>query len=192
VTVTVSLPNTPAAACQSQPNPDAHATADGGLVADDAGSLTCTPNLVTVTQGGWHATPHGNNPGTVLNAYFAAHPGYTPKIGDITNACGGKVLTFTSANAIRAFLPATGTPGVLTASATNPTTPPGTAAGVFAGQVLALTLNTQVLSSGSGLLSFVITSGPATGKTVAQVLADANKALGGCGLPSYVTSISQL
>ena len=55
-----------------------------------------------------------------------------------------------------------------------------------------MTLNTQVLSSGGALLSFVITSGPATGKTVGQVLVDANKALGGCGLPSYVTSISQL
>ena len=43
VTVTVSLASTPTAACQNQPNPDAHATADGGLVADDAGSLTCTP-----------------------------------------------------------------------------------------------------------------------------------------------------
>jgi uncharacterized repeat protein (TIGR01451 family) len=65
VTVTVSLANTPAAACQNQPNPDAQATADGGLVADDAGSLTCTPpvNLVTVTQGGWGTPPHGNNPG---------------------------------------------------------------------------------------------------------------------------------
>jgi len=94
-----------------------------------------------------------------------------------------------SATAVRSFLPAGGPPSVLTANATNPTS---TSAGVFAGQVLALTLNTQVLSSGSSLLSYVITTGPATGKTVAQVLADANKAIGGCGLPSYVTSISQL
>jgi hypothetical protein len=150
------------------------------------------PFFQTVTQGGWHAPAHGNNPGTVLNAYFSAHPSYQPKIGDITNACGGKTLTFTSADAIRAFLPATSTPGVLAISQTNPTTPPGTAAGVFAGQVLALTLNTQVLSSGSSLLSFVMPNGPAVGKTVATILADADKAFGGCGLPSYVTSISQL
>jgi uncharacterized repeat protein (TIGR01451 family) len=193
VTVTVtSTATTPLAACQSQPNPVALATADGGLTAQDSGSLTCTPppqNLVTVTQGGWHATPHGNNPGTVLNAYFTAHPGYTPKIGDISNACGGKTLTFTSANAIRAFLPASGMPGVLTATATNPTS---SSAGVFAGQVLALTLNTQVLSSGSSLLSFVMPSGPAAGETVATILADADKALGGCGLPSYASSISTL
>jgi uncharacterized repeat protein (TIGR01451 family)/MYXO-CTERM domain-containing protein len=44
VTVTVtSTPPTPAAACQSQPNPVALATAFGGLTAQDAGSLTCTP-----------------------------------------------------------------------------------------------------------------------------------------------------
>ena len=132
------------------------------------------------------APAHGDNPGTVLNAYFTAHPGYSPTIG--SNACvGGKTATWTSADAVRAFLPAGGPPSVLTANATNPTS---TSAGVFAGQVLALTLNTQVLSSGSSLLSYVITTGPATGKTVAQVLADADKAIGGCGLPSYVTSIS--
>ena len=43
VTVTVSLASTPAAACQSQPNPHAIATADGPLTAEDSGSLTCTP-----------------------------------------------------------------------------------------------------------------------------------------------------
>src|SRR5439155_410640 len=29
--------------CQSQPNPAANVTADGGLLATDSGSLTCTP-----------------------------------------------------------------------------------------------------------------------------------------------------
>ncbi len=44
VTVTVkSTATTPAAACQNQPNPDAHATADHNLTADDSGFLTCTP-----------------------------------------------------------------------------------------------------------------------------------------------------
>ncbi len=187
VTVTSTL-NTPAAACASQPNPVALATADGPLTAQDSGSLSCSPNLVTVTQGGWHATPHGNNPGTILNAYFTAHPGATVIIGS-TSCASGKTLTFTSANAIRAFLPAKGTPGVLAASATNPTT---SAAGVFAGQVLALQLNLTILPSGGALGSFVLTTGPAAGQTVAQVLADADKALGGCGLPGYVSSISQL
>jgi len=44
VTVTVSTPaTTPVAACTSQPNPAANATATGGLTATDSGSLTCTP-----------------------------------------------------------------------------------------------------------------------------------------------------
>jgi hypothetical protein len=97
--------------------------------------------------------------------------------------------TFTTANAIGRSCPHVDT-GLF--NELHQPTPPGTSAGVFAGQVLALTLNTQVLPSGSSLLNFVITAGPATGKTVATVLADADKALGGCGLPSYVTSISEL
>src|SRR5581483_7607573 len=48
VTVTVTSPNTtPNEACTSQPNPLAQATADGGLIASDSGSLTCTPPPIT-------------------------------------------------------------------------------------------------------------------------------------------------
>jgi uncharacterized repeat protein (TIGR01451 family) len=44
VTVVVKSSNpTPSAACQSQPNPVALATADGGLQAQDSGGLSCTP-----------------------------------------------------------------------------------------------------------------------------------------------------
>jgi uncharacterized repeat protein (TIGR01451 family) len=51
VSITVSSgPTTPPAACQLQNNPDAHATADGGLVADDNGSLTCTPPQLRVVK----------------------------------------------------------------------------------------------------------------------------------------------
>jgi hypothetical protein len=60
VTIVVTTDTTtPTAACQSQPNPDAHVTADHGLVADDSGSLTCTPvrstpllNVVKTPDGG--------------------------------------------------------------------------------------------------------------------------------------------
>jgi uncharacterized repeat protein (TIGR01451 family) len=51
VTITVSLSSTPASACTLQNNPDAHATADGGLVADASGSLTCTPPSSTLGHG---------------------------------------------------------------------------------------------------------------------------------------------
>ena len=44
LTITVTSINpTPLGACQSQPNPAALATADGGLKAQDSGSLSCTP-----------------------------------------------------------------------------------------------------------------------------------------------------
>jgi hypothetical protein len=112
------------------------------------------------------------------------------KIGSASAGCFQ--LTFTTADAVRAFLPQGGPPSRLLATATNPTT---SAAGVFGGQVLALRLNVSMSNVGAlpaGLGNFVLTSGPAAGKTVNQVLADANAALG-CGtLPSYVTSISGL
>jgi hypothetical protein len=156
----------------------------------DGGALliTATAPLVTITQGGWGAPAHGHNPGTILNANFAA---ISPvKIGSASAGCFQ--LTFTTADAVRAFLPQGGPPSRLLATATNPT---NSAAGVFGGQVLALRLNVSMSNVGAlpaGLGNFVLTSGPAAGKTVNQVLADANAALG-CGtLPSYVTSISGL
>src|SRR5438270_900259 len=43
-TIVVSSPaTTPVTACQAQPNPAATATADGGLTAQDSGSMSCTP-----------------------------------------------------------------------------------------------------------------------------------------------------
>jgi hypothetical protein len=174
----------------------------------DSGALLITGvtvgPLITVTQGGWGAAPHGNNPGSILAANF---PGVFGTAG-VTIGCtaSGGSLTFkpvgsiTGQQAIQNFLPQGGTPGTLAAgNVVNPTT---SDAGVFAGQVLALQLN--VSFSGpvfpGGLGNLVITSGPATGLTVGQVLGLANRALGGC-LSSAdialltahgITSISQL
>src|SRR5207237_170777 len=53
VTVTVSSGPTPTAACQTQANPAAVATANGGLTAQDSGSLTCTPPPVTIGDFVW-------------------------------------------------------------------------------------------------------------------------------------------
>jgi len=171
----------------------------------DAGALLITgvtvapPGpLTTVTQGGWGAPPHGNNPGAILKAHFTAVFG----AAGVTVGCAapGGSLTFTDAKAIQDFLPQGGTPGTLAAgNSINPTT---SAAGVFAGQVLALELNVDF--SGpvfpAGLGSFTLTSGPAAGLTVDQVLGLANRALGGCLTPADtvllasrgITTISQL
>ena len=187
---------TTTAACPSIKNTAVvNSVNDSNSSNNSSGPVTITvncpsTNLQTVTQGGWGAPPHGNNPGALLQKNFSTvYPGGSVSIG---GGAGCFALKFTSSTAIMNFLPQGGTPGALAASATNPTT---SAAGVFAGQVLALQLNVDFSNAGklpSGLGSFVLTSGAAKGKTVAQVLADANKALG-CGtLPSYVSSISDL
>jgi hypothetical protein len=175
VTVTVSSAvSTPPSACQRQSNPTALATADGGLKAQDSGLQTCDGGqFTTFTQGGWGAKPAGNNPASLLLANFATVYPSGVVIG------GAKKLTFTSQPAIETFLPAGGKAAVLTSSATNPTT---SAAGVFAGQVLALKLNVDFSAAGvttPGLGSLKIASGPLTGQTVSQVLALAMAVLGG-------------
>jgi hypothetical protein len=141
----------------------------------------------TVTQGGWGAPPHGNNPGAILLANFTkVYPAGYVRIG------GNYTLTFTSPQAIQNFLPAGKTPNALTASAVNPTS---SNAGVFAGQVLALQLSVDFSSAGVfriGIGSLRLQSGPLAGWTVSQVLTAANIALGGGSLPAGVTSISQM
>jgi hypothetical protein len=127
----------------------------------------------TVTQGGWGAPAHGNNPGTLLNSKFPIVYPAGVTIGGINT------LHFSSSTAVRNFLPQGGPPSFLNASAVDPTT---SSAGVFAGQVLALQLNVNIEGLGSLVLSGTGTS--LDGDTVAQVLAAANTALGGGGLPA--------
>jgi hypothetical protein len=135
-------------------------------------------NLCTYTQGGWGATPEGNNPGTYLHANFdAAFP------NDLVVGCT-YTLTFTTAQAVTNFLPASGQPAALTASSVNPATIKNT----LAGQVVALKLNTtfdafdeDFSESGADLGDAVITTGTFAGWTVDELLAEAERALGGCG-----------
>jgi hypothetical protein len=133
----------------------------------------------TVTQGGWGAPPHGNNPGALLANSFASVFPLGVLIGDAGSPFS---LHFTSAPAIRNFLPQGGPPNALTASATDPLT---SSAGVFAGQVLALELNVRVYNFGS--LTLVGTGTSFDGMTVGQVLAAADVALGGGALPAGFT-----
>jgi len=137
----------------------------------------------SVTQGGWGAAPHGQNPGAILqNAFPVVYPAGVA-IGSFSP--GLFHLLFTSSGAIENFLPEGGTPAALTASATDP----GKIGNVFAGQVLALQLNVGIEGEGQ-----VIVTGTGTsfdGQTVASVLAAANLALAGGPLPAGFT-ISQL
>lgn len=155
---------------------DGHGGSDEGTVtvtvtAPQACSIV---GYTTYSQGGWGAPPNGNNPGQLLHANFSTvYPGGQVVIG------GTYTLTFTSAGAITAFLPAGGTPGVLTSNATNPSS---SSAGNFAAQVLALRLAVDFSAAGVkkvGLGQLVMVSGPFAGSTVNQVLAVANAVLGG-------------
>jgi uncharacterized repeat protein (TIGR01451 family) len=129
--------------------------------------------FTTYTQGGWGAKPAGNNPGTLLQANF-------PNVYPTGVSIGSTLkLTFTSSVGVEGFLPQGGTPGILTMSASNPTT---SAAGVLAGQVLALQLSVDFSTKGitkTGLGNLKIVSGIAAGQTVSQILSMANSILGG-------------
>ena len=140
----------------------------------------------TVTPGGWGAPPKGHNPASILQSNF---PTLFPTGITIGDPVHGFSLTFTSFLAIHNFLPGTGIPGVLAKSDTDPTT---TAAGVFAGQLLAAMLSVDFSNAGitrSGLGDLHIASGPMAGYTLNQVLAIANLVLGGnlAALPAGMT-----
>jgi hypothetical protein len=145
---------------------------------------TCATFLgCTVTQGGWGAPPHGNNPGAFLVANF----GTAFPLG-VTIGGSPFSLLFTTTLAIENFLPQGGPPSFLNSSAVNPTS--RTSAGVFAGQVLALELNVVLYNLGTLTLSGTGTS--LDGSTVAAVLAAANLALAGGPLPAGFASYSAL
>ena len=136
-------------------------------------------DLKTFTQGGWGASPHGNNPGVYLHKNFS---GAFPKgltVGCVTNY----TLTLTSAQAVTDFLPCGGPPAALKASYTDPKGMKN----VFAAQLVALTLSvgfdkydTAFAGSPSILGNLTVKSGTFKGMTVNAILAEANNAFGGC------------
>lgn len=142
----------------------------------------------TQTQGGWGATPNGNNPGVYLQANFAS----VFPTGLTVGCSSGYTLKLTSANAVMNFLPQGGTASALSASSIDPTT----VNNVFAGQVVALSISVSFDqnianfgASNNSLSGLVITSGDFAGWTVMQLLNEANRKLGGC---TSVYSFAQL
>ncbi len=141
----------------------------------------------TFTQGGWGSPPAGSNPGQVLAGSFATVYPNGLKVG-VT----GKSMTFTSSNAVSVYLPAGGAPGTLTADLVDP---PSSSAGVLGGQVVALRLNVDMSAAGvtgdpMGGLKLANTGTSLDGKTVTEILAAAEQALGGGALPSGYTLAS--
>jgi len=145
-------------------------------VPDDPASLE--GQFRTQTQGGWGTKAKGGNPGAYRDANFdAAFPGGLV-VGSIHK------ITLTSSAAVEALLPQSGTARALTASATNPSAK--SIKNVLVGQVVALSLSVgfdlydpDFSASGTALGSLVVVEGQAAGMTVGQVLAVANKVLGG-------------
>lgn len=99
-------------------------------------------DLCTYTQGGWGTSCNGNNPGCLLDSWFATVFPNGLLIGDQGGVNDGDsgiwAARWDSAAAVQAFLPIGGGPGPLTYDAVDPTTLP---ACVFAGQLVAAKLN---------------------------------------------------
>ena len=148
----------------------------------------------TFTQGGWGASPNGHNPAQLLADNFATVYPSGVEIG-IPGGAGFSMI-FTSSTAIGNYLPAGGPPNVLNADLVDTAS---SSSGVFGGQVLALQLNVDFSAAGLphsddqniGDLKLCNTGTSLDGMTISQILAVANTALGGGGLPSGFT-ISEL
>lgn len=152
----------------------------------------CSGQFKTFTIGGWGTNCNGGNPGCYRDAHFAAA---FPT--GVTIGCeDGNSLTFTTSAAVAAYLPAGGSPSVLSSSATNPTT----SRGVLSSQVLAVALavgfdasDPSFSSSNLPLGSLTIKSGTFAGTSISSFLAIANDVLGGCSnqySPSQINEVA--
>lgn len=165
----------------------ADSTGGGGGGDDDDHATWCAR-----TQGGWGSECSGGNVGCLRDASFAAVFPQSFSVG------GQYAMTFTSSQAVEAYLPAEYGPGVLTASVTNPLATP---AGVLGGQVTALALN--VAFSAEDLLphplqkplgSRRLPDGKFAGLKVDELLGLASAVLGGNTslLPPFGASLGDL
>jgi hypothetical protein len=144
----------------------------------------------TQTMGGWGADPHGTNPAAYMYSKFALAFPNGAVIG-----CTNKVK-LTTPQAVNAFLPCSGTPAVLPAgTATNPG---ASISNTLAGQAMALTLtlgfdnyDANFNPSNVFLGNLLINGGPFNGMTVSQLLAEANKKLGGCSSSYTISQLNQ-
>ncbi|HKR03751.1 MAG TPA: T9SS type A sorting domain-containing protein [Bacteroidia bacterium] len=143
----------------------------------------------TQTMGGWGAPPNGSNPASYLYAKFAGAFPQGAVIG-----CTNK-LKLTTPLAVTNFLPSSGTPAVL-ASGTS-VNPGASIANTLAGQAMALTLTLGFDSydpnfdpDNNFLGNYIINGGVFNGMTVSQLLAAANKKLGGCATPYTISQLN--
>lgn len=150
-------------------------TANARIASSSCGQLR------TYTQGGWGASPNGNNPGVYLHANFNS-----AFVDGLTVGCtpSGNYLKLTSAQAVTNLLPTGGKAAALTVNATDP----ASVKSVLVGQLVALKLSVGFDDkdagfgeSGVALGNMIIGSGAFKGYTVREFLAIGEKVLGGCG-----------
>jgi cysteine-rich repeat protein len=169
---------------------------DGNTTPGDGCDANChlePGSFCTFTQGGWGATCNGHNPACRLDSDFAGAFPNGLIIGDVTqNPPDGAVASpwealWTSAAAIEAYLPAGSTSGALGSDSTNATS---TGAGVLGGQLVAAKLDVGILNPSLAQLHYLpgdCVNSPLEGLTVAQVIALADQAVAGLGLPAGVS-----
>jgi hypothetical protein len=147
------------------------------------GTVGCawTPGVVyTYTQGNWGSSSHAAS--ALLVTHFDSV--YAATLGTLRVGIGF-VMSFSGGSHVVTYLPASGTPGVLTSNIANPTT---TSAGIFGGEVVGLRLNVNYADA--GLLGGAVRIGDLfactlptdvsalSGMTVRQVLVEAERVLG--------------
>lgn len=160
-------------------------TGANGCAASCTASITqastgCT-GIRTEVQGIWGSPPNGSNPATYLmNQWAAAFP--APDY--LTVGCSGRLVRFTTAQAVNATLPAPGTPALLPVGTT---VNPGAMSNTLLGHLTALKISVRMdevdpsFAAPSVLLkNMIITSGTFGGWTVQQLIDHADQAIGGC------------
>ena len=172
LTNSATLVAAPTPACNTPVSLSDEATAQFGV--DPLVPSIQDEDFCSYTQGGWGGTPNGNNPASLLANNFATMYATGVEVG-ITGAAGFS-MQFTAATAVGHYLPAGGTAAALTADLLID--PTSSSSGVFGGQVLALQLNVDFSNSGITPVGFGSLKVDG-GKTVSEILADANAALGG-------------
>ena len=146
---------------------------------NSSAQITPCNGFTTYTQGGWGTNPKGNNPGTILDANFSRVFPNGLTIGSINK------ITLTSSSAVRGFLPQGSTARKLNnGTLVNPSK--SSYSNVLAGQLVAATINMEfdrVLSNfganSSNLKDLKIVVAPFVNYTIAEVIAEANKFIGG-------------
>jgi hypothetical protein len=146
--------------------------------------------FTTYGQGGWGTTCHGWNPGCYRDDWFdVAFPDGVTIGSDECDGSDGYTMTFTSAEAVEAYLPCGGQPGPLEDDFEDPAERVEGGGGVLASQTLALTLNLgfdaidENFGSSEELLADQVICNTGTdfdGWTVAGLLEEANWILAGC------------